>query len=292
MRDTIVSKKQQTILDAYQSAPLKIGDVVVIDKINVKGKGGNSSKPNELVTYKILGINNDTVTVSVKEYGKMVLETVPMSVIVEKYDFHVGYNPMKESMPRVSFYSIDLWQLIVRAGYNENGTHRTDHNYFVDGVKINELNWNPWVIDVDGEKQHYQRDFVWSMKDRQLLIESIYNQVTIGTFIFRSHGYKYCEKLIKSGETDVAFKDIVDGKQRLNAIIEFVKGNFPDFAGNYFGDFSESAKRKFLNYSRLSFGELEEGTSDTDTIKVFLNTNFAGVPMSRDHIAFVQSLNV
>jgi uncharacterized protein with ParB-like and HNH nuclease domain len=41
-------------------------------------------------------------------------------------------------------------------------------------IYVAELNWNPFVYNKNGEKERYQRDFVWKLKDKQTLIDSIY----------------------------------------------------------------------------------------------------------------------
>ena len=36
--------------------------------------------------------------------------------------------------------------------------------------------------------------------------------------------------------------------------------------------------------------EMDEGCTDEDVLKVFLNVNFSGKPMSKEHIKFVQGI--
>jgi hypothetical protein len=293
MKNYIVSDKLQAQLDAYQNSPLTVGETVEIEKSNV-GFGGSSQSPNEIVSYNIVAIDGDNITISVKQYGRMETKVVNRSVILKKTDYRIGINPLKNEMPRVSFYSIDIWQLLGRTGYDDDGSLRTDgrSNRLVEGIQVNELSWNPFIFDKTGEKIYYQRGFEWTLEQNQLLIESIYNEITIGTFIVRRRSYNEVVALIKQGHTDVAFHDIVDGKQRLNALISFVANEYPDFEGNYFGDFSEYGKRQFMGYSRLNYGLLEDNTPDKSVHKIFLNHNFAGAPMSMDHINFVKSINI
>lgn len=291
MKNYIVSEKLQKQLNDFQNAPILVGDFVEINKSDV-GFGGGSKNPDEIVDYEVIAVDGDNITITCKQYGHIHTKSVNKTVIIKKSDYKIGVNPLKNSMPRVNFYNVDIWQLLGRAGYDDDGSIREDRDYQIDGVKIQELNWNPFVFDKDNQKQFYQRGFEWSLEQNQLLIESIYEQISIGAFIFRVRGYNEVKRLHKLGHKDTAFRDIVDGKQRLNALIKFVGGQFPDFHGNYFGDFSEYAKRYFMNYDRLSFGELGEGTSDKSTIQVFLNNNFAGAPMSIEHINHVKSIQI
>lgn len=299
MKDFIVSEKLSAQIADYQNRPLAVGDSVVIDKNDIlmhtgQSFGGVSRTPNELVWYNVLEIlpdNQISITLDKGEWGagkekKSVV--VPQSIIKEKNNFFIGENPMKKVMPEINYYNVDIWQLLSRAGYDLDGEKMKDR---IDSEE-NFFTWNPFLLDKNGVKVYYQRGFVWSLEEKQLLIESIYNEVSIGTFIFRYRGWKEGENLKKLGHLDFGRYEIVDGKQRLNAILSFIRGDFPDFEGRYFGDFSERAKRDFSSYRRLSYGELAENTPDNQVKVVFLNINHAGVPMSKEHLNFIKSINI
>ena len=100
----------------------------------------------------------------------------------------------------------------------------------------------------NGEKLYYQRDLCWSLEDKQNLIDSIYNGINLGLILIRKREWSEIEKLRKSGETELAFNDIIDGKQRLNAIKEFLHEEFPDSNGNFYSDLSTLAQNKFMNH--------------------------------------------
>ena len=78
----------------------------------------------------------------------------------------------------------------------------------------------------------------------------------------------------------------------LNNNFEFVINKIPDLRGNYYKDLSLSAQRKFMDYSKLSFGKMDENTTDADTVAVFLTLNFTGTPMSKEHIEYVQKIKI
>lgn len=92
------------------------------------------------------------------------------------------------------------------------------------------------------------------------------------------------------GETELAFNDIVDGKQRLNTIREFLMDEFVDTYGNHFSDLSEESQNKFLNHQLLQYAEMPEGTTDEEVLYQFLKMNFSGIPQSQEHIQYVKSL--
>ncbi len=92
------------------------------------------------------------------------------------------------------------------------------------------------------------------------------------------------------GETDLSWNDIVDGKQRLNALVGFINNEFTDSYGNYYADLSNSSQHDVTNHQLFSYAEMPDNTKDEDVIKQFLKLNFTGVPQSREHIDFVKSL--
>ena len=162
--------------------------------------------------------------------------------------------------------------------------------YKMGGVVINEVNWNPYVYNKTGEKEYYQRDFVWSIKDKQTLIDSIYNGVDCGKILVRLRSWDDLEKMAKNGEKELAFREIVDGKQRLDAIRGFIEGEYPDSNGKYYNDLSDYAQRRLVEHQLFSYAEMPKSTTDEEVIYQFLKMNFCGVPQSKQHIDFVKSL--
>ena len=82
----------------------------------------------------------------------------------------------------------------------------------------------------------------------------------------------------------------MDGKQRLNTILEFIQDKFKDFHGYYFSDLSDRAKHTFLSTNLLSYAEMEEESTDQDVINTFLMINFTGRVMSQEHIDYVREI--
>ena len=83
----------------------------------------------------------------------------------------------------------------------------------------------------------YQRDYVWETEDKELLIDSIFNNIGIGKIVLVR---------LLNGEYG---HEILDGKQRLNAIIEFYENRFP-YKGYYYNDLSKATWSSDLFYIR------------------------------------------
>jgi hypothetical protein len=202
-------------------------------------------------------------------------------------------------VPRVNFYCQTISSLLWRCEYDndKNGNFNFSRKVVNNspehvGKTYGGINFDPTVTDAAGQVQHYQRGLVWTLEQNQQLINSIYLQVEIGKFVFRKRSWGDIERGMRGPSGHGYSYDCCDGKQRLHAILGFVTNQFPDNHGNYYRDLSNMAQRRFLNFDRLSYGELEEGTTDKQVLATFLNLNYAGTPIAESHTQFVQSIKM
>lgn len=263
------SSKKQSLIDEFMKTPLQIGEEVSVSK----GKYG-------IVTE----ISEDVVKVKIKGYKNS--EQFPINKII-RVTRTIGHDPF----PKNSFYihttnkPLDsiLFELDLLP-------ERKKDDYDISGILIKECNFNPYVYLDDGSKYHYQRPLCWTLEQKQLLIESIYNNVSCGTILVRDNTWEHLEHIVKSNnETELGFKDIIDGKQRLTTIAQFVNGEFVDTHGNSFVDLSEAAQYEFFNSMVLTYKEIKN-VNDKQVLKEFLKVNYAGVPQDPEHIKLVMSM--
>lgn len=124
---------------------------------------------------------------------------------------------------------------------------------------------------------NYQRDHVWTMEDKVDLIDSIFNNVDIGKFVFvqrnENHRGKYYE--------------VLDGKQRLTALREFFEDRF-EYKGVVFSRLSGMDKHKILGHP-ITYGFLENPT-ERSIYLAFIKLNTCGKPMDHKHIDKVKKL--
>lgn len=129
----------------------------------------------------------------------------------------------------------------------------------------------------------YQRDRVWSQEKKSFLIDSILKNYPIPPIFLR---------LCINADTGKTTYDVIDGKQRLTSIREFIEGKFPlpdDFGDDYVGnadlngasfsdlDNFEKYKKQFWRY-RIPVIFIE--TEDEKLIKnVFDRLNRNGEPL-------------
>ena len=286
-------KNKEELIKDYLAEPLKIGDKVYVYKSKFSDYTilDNIDRTKTYYT-KIISVNDDN-TLTVKFDGYRENTNIIPDFIAEKCVLHIGYNPFSKKCwnTEVRFSAFALESILYNIGFDKRiKVFKTEK---FGEVEIPELNWNPVIVNSDGNEISYQRDFVWSLNEKQLLIESIYNNIEIGKIIIRKRSWDYVENRVKCGIIEnTSFKDIVDGKQRLNAILGFVMNEFPDLNGFYFKDLSNSAQNNFMNFQSVSYGEIGENATDKTVQVIFLNINFAGVQMSKEHIDFVKSIKL
>lgn len=119
---------------------------------------------------------------------------------------------------------------------------------------------------------------MWDFDDKVKLIDSIFNNVDIGKFVLINRPYKTGQKSY----------EILDGKQRLLALIEFFENRF-EYKGVMFKDLSFTDKTHFENYS-ISWCDVKDEITKKQKYQYFLKLNIGGKPVDKKHIAMVQQL--
>ena len=276
------------IIKEYLESPAKVGDWVEVKRSTLSSITNN---PNKKEIFQVIEVFEDE-SVKIKCSGdyKYLKEKTISKNDYENSTFFVGVNPfpVKNWLARLKTVDFDLDNILYRIGWDKKKkSYKFDK---VEDVEIPELNWNPYVINKEGKKEYYQRGFCWDLKDKQLLIESIYNGINCGKIIVRKRSWKYIEDEVKKGNKEVCFLDLVDGKQRLNTILEFIQDKFKDLHGYYFSDLSDKAKHTFLSTNLISYAEMEEESTDQDVINTFLMINFTGRVMSQEHIDYIREI--
>lgn len=286
-----MAEKKEKMIKDFLAENLKVGDKVTVEN-GLLYKYARDPHRKEIVKVKEIYDDGRIKVSNTEDYRD--------DVIIEKNQYErnlylVGANPFPNKSWRSELRTVnfDISCILGLFGINclRDTPCKHDKKEFVyKGICIPEVNDNPYIIDKDGNKQYYQRDYCWTLEQEQLFIESIYQSINCGMLVVRKRSYEYIEKEIDKGNTEVAFFDIVDGKQRLHCLIRFLFDEFKDLHGNYYSDLSDKAKYLFCNSQMITYGELGENASDDDVIATFLGVNYTGVPMSQEHIDFVKEI--
>lgn len=262
-------KTKTQMIDEHLHAPFKVGEDVDVLEKNLTNW---PSKPNRPIYAEIVSIDGEVCSLKIE--GK-IKENIPLNCLIKR-TYNVGHDPFKKDNVRIQAVSFTLDS--INSMYFDR-----DSRCEIEGVAVQEMNFNPFVYLKSGEKFYYQRDYVWSLEDKQKLIHSIYNGIDLGSILVRKRSYSEVEQMAKNGEKELAFADIVDGKQRLLTIWDFMNDKFADKDGVVFSEFSKRAKRNFTDHQLLKYAEMER-VSDEQTLQQFYIRNITGVEMDVKHL--------
>lgn len=178
------------------------------------------------------------------------------SMYIAWHDVETYYSPEElESLEVMSFRDE------VRITHSNSPVESLIHKYY-DGM------------DMDPE---YQRGDVWDESDKVALIDSMFKNIDIGKFTLIR--LPYSEK--------GPMYEILDGKQRLRAIIDFLEGRF-EYKGKKFRDLHPKDRYHFEGYPIL-YAETEGLTLQQKAL-YFLKLNTAGKPQDPKHLGKVEKL--
>lgn len=290
-------KSKEQLIEEFQKTPCVIGDRI---KIYSSLKDDFLSPENIDFTKKekhdhdVINIEGDFLYIKDTYHSWSTPFKIHKDFVAIKNAFYIGANVFTNDSWRskIRFGNWNMDSLLHKLGFNIYKNEMEKEKYF-DSKNVVNLNWNPFVLDEEGNFIYYQREFCWTLNDKQLLIESIYNGLEIGKIILKHNSFESIEKGLKKYPNQIfGWYDVIDGKQRLNTLLEFVNNKFPDKNGVYYRDFSGHSKHKLLSYQGFTLGEIDEDVTHKDIIKIFLAINFTGVQMSQDHIDFVKAINL
>nr|DAI89448.1 MAG TPA: Protein of unknown function DUF262 [Caudoviricetes sp.] len=118
----------------------------------------------------------------------------------------------------------------------------------------------------------YQRELVWRLEDEEKLIESIFNRVDIGKFVFIHLGY----------DKELMY-EILDGKQRLSALYRFFTDQFT-YKGYYYSELPWHLKHIFEDTSIAVACTRASDLNEKDILNYFLKLNTSGRPVEKEHL--------
>lgn len=147
-------------------------------------------------------------------------------------------------------------------------------------IWIKYLDSYSWDFDIflPSRGINLQRPLVWTDKQKSELVYSIYAQRYIPAIY-----------LICSWKKDRHY-EVLDGKQRLNAMMGFLKDEFPviiDGESHLYSELPEDFQRAYATHGpqfRVIFENHDSDFTDEQKIKWFGLINFAGTPQDEKHM--------
>lgn len=162
------------------------------------------------------------------------------------------------------------WKNIIQRNPNMS----TSVSYIYQDVLSGDININP----------PYQRGLVWTLEQKQKYIENLFNETAVitPTIVLNWENHIY----------DSAY-EVIDGKQRLTTIFDFIENKFCLSNGLYFKDLSMS-DCNFILYHDVRYTRIEKidytNLTLNEKIELFLEINELGTKMSEEHIEKVKEM--
>jgi hypothetical protein len=205
--------------------------------------------------------------------------------IIEKVDDHiykVKYTVTNNNYGKISESEAEgyaLWyQMSDKKPHDKEHFNKRKENFLYrisfHNTRMSEL-LNRGLSGIVNMEPEYQRGYVWSLEDKVKLIDSVFKNIEIGKFAFVSLGY----------ETDIMF-EILDGKQRLTALMEFRVDQF-QYKGKYYSELSVE-DQKYFNQVNVTMGDSDNELKLIDKYRYFLRLNVGGVQQSEEHLQLIK----
>ena len=126
----------------------------------------------------------------------------------------------------------------------------------------------------------FQRRSVWEPKARSFLIDTIVRGMPIPPLFVR---------LRLDPVSARSVREVVDGQQRLRAVLDYIRGAFPiakahntELGGDFYDDLDEAVRTRILRY-KFSVTVLED-MSDSDVLSIFARLNTYTVPLNAQEL--------
>jgi hypothetical protein len=131
---------------------------------------------------------------------------------------------------------------------------------------------------------NFQRGRVWALDQKVKYVEYILMGGKSGKEIYTNAPGWHTGRVGHGGEN--AWFVLVDGKQRLDAVLGFMNNEFPIFGGNYRRDYEDAPD---IMSARFSW-HVNELPTMAEVYRWYIDLNTGGTPHSPDDIARVQVL--
>lgn len=229
-------------------------------------------------TYKGISIG-DTVYIDGRKYPSVVHEFVirgtEVFVILDDYKTALG-NMVLFEFVRLTSRESGISDVVVtnqrealigKLRFTEiTSTIRSFFDMYAD----NELSFNPC----------YQRGLVWSNEQKELFIKALLKGIVRLTPTYVFNGFS----------SDTKLYEVLDGKQRLTTLLEFVRNEFT-VDGIYYKDWGYEDVRAFhklpLVYTLVD-GFDDEGLTLALKVELFLQLNSYGEAVDKAHLEMIQ----
>ena len=125
----------------------------------------------------------------------------------------------------------------------------------------------------------FQRGDIWTSSAQSYFIDTLLRGLPVPSIYIR---------LVTDPETKTSYREVVDGQQRLTAIVKFIDGRLTldkrskEFAGKTYDTFDDDDQGRFLAY-QISVEQLF-GANDDTVLDIFHRINAYGISLNRQEL--------
>ena len=177
-------------------------------------------------------------------------------------------------------YRVVSWTNIRPIGFGDTDfTENEDVRIYFNNSSLEHLIHMHYHFGIDFNPD-YQRGYVWTQEDKELLLDSVFKNIDIGKFVLI--------RLSDSEWLERGFSyEILDGKQRLSTLIEFYENKL-SYKGKHYNDLSWKDRITFKHHN-ISVAEVRNEDKKT-TLKYFLMLNGTGKAMDKTQLDKVENM--
>lgn len=193
-------------------------------------------------------------------------------IIKEKIDngtIYIGENSSGDVV-------VEPWFKLSQPNNNEPITNKwpVQINYLQQSIDSLHSYFYHFGLDMSAD---YQRGNVWAEADEVKLVKSIFDDIEIGKFCFIRRDYSFNGPLY----------EVLDGKQRVTAIIRFKEGRFK-YNGKFFHELHPFDRYHFDGFP-IVVG-VTQNLTQKQKYEYFLRLNTTGKAQDISHLNYVESL--
>lgn len=215
--------------------------------------------------------------------AKVAIGNLMDCTILDKDDvsYYVRINDNHKNTVR---YNVVHWNHVHIYNPNQEAFEMPVNDIFYSNTTISDLLNKMFYFGCDMNPS-YQRGNVWTVEQEEKLIDSIFKKINIGAFVFAVKDWENGKEAIDD------MYEIVDGKQRLTAILHFVEGKIK-YNGLYFHEMHRFNQYAFEE-SQVMVGELnfrKKGYNRNEVLENFIRLNECGSSMNPNIIQNAKKL--
>ncbi len=160
--------------------------------------------------------------------------------------------------------------------FTRSGNYRINVPWLSIENTLSQFNEGPYSLDLNPD---FQRGHVWDRTKQIAFVEFVLRGgKSSQTILFNAPGW--------NGRGNAGPMQLVDGKQRLQAVRRFLDNEIPIFGGSFHRDFTDTTRSTLINF----VFEVNDLQTRAEVLQWYLDLNTGGVVHTSEEIEKVKRL--